>query len=280
MSTLDKRLHAYRDDMADVRLKGRVDAKRFVEGLAYHCIVPINGVHRAPAEDAMQLTQVLLGENVLVFDHHDGWAFVQLIDDGYVGYVAATALHEGHVAPGHKVSNILAHRFPKPDLKTQPAIVLPMHAKLNIAGHDGAYLALQTGGYVYASHVRAVTAPYAPDFVSVAEQFLHTPYLWGGKTALGLDCSGLVQVSLQAAGISCPRDSDMQEHGLGVDVTSAPRQRGDLVFWKGHVGIMQDAVTLLHANGHHLKVVSEPLDEAVVRIAAKGSEITAVKRLQ
>jgi cell wall-associated NlpC family hydrolase len=153
---------------------------------------------------------------------------------------------------------------------------LPMNSTVSVTGVEGDYLALTSGQYIFADHVSA--APLN-DFVSVAEQFLHTPYLWGGKTVWGIDCSGLVQVALHACGKAALRDSDMQEQNLGQLIKRDVLQRGDLVFWKGHVGIMQSADMLLHANGHHMKVVSEPLQVAAERIAARGSEITSVKRL-
>jgi cell wall-associated NlpC family hydrolase len=276
MSRLDKRLHAYRDDLADVRLQGRVGAAKFVSGVAATCGVPLAGVHRAPSADAMQLTQVLYGEALNVFERAKGWAWVQLQRDGYVGYVEESALGNADYVSTHKVVARSTQLYPKADLKTQPAVAIPMLSELMVKAEVGDYLELTTGQFVFAAHVSAQSPE---DFVSVAEQFLHTPYLWGGKTVWGIDCSGLVQVALQACNMQALRDSDMQEHSLGGAVSQQNLQRGDLVFWKGHVGIMQNAETLLHANGHHMMVVSEPLADAVTRIAAKGSEITAVRRL-
>ncbi len=276
MTPLDKRLHAYRDDLADSNLKGRVEAARFVEGQNAQCIAPIAGLHRAPAVDAMQLTQVLYGERVRVFERALGWAFVQLVRDGYVGYVVEAALGAPSTVVQRAISARSTHLYPKPDLKTQPAIAVPMNAEVAVVGHAGDYLELQAGSFVFAAHIAASASP---DFVSVAEQFLHTPYLWGGKSVWGIDCSGLVQVALQASGITALRDSDMQETSLGTAVPHQALCRGDLVFWKGHVGIMQDADRLLHANGHHMMVVSEPLAAAISRIAGRGSHITSIKRL-
>lgn len=276
MSTLDNRLHAFRDDLADVRLNGRVEAARFVEGVPAQCAVPLASVFKAPADDAMQLTQVLMGESLRVFERANGFAFAQLDTDGYVGYVREDALRHDVVQTTHRVSVPLSHLYPAASIKTQPAVAVPMNARVASQSREGDFHHLDDGRFIYSSHV---ATGLETDFVSVAERFLHTPYLWGGKSVLGIDCSGLVQVSLAACGVNALRDSDMQENTLGVDVTGHTLQRGDLVFWKGHVGIMQDATTLLHANGHHMQVVSEPLQMAVDRIAAKGSSVTTVKRL-
>ena len=276
MSDRDRRLFAVRTDLADMRLKGRVEAAHFVEGTPAQCAVPVAGVFRNPSEDAMQLTQMLLGEPLLVFEQSNGWSWVQLDGDGYVGYVRGSALRDAKAMPTHRVGVPLTHLYPKPDIKTQPAIAVPMNAELCVTGESGDFLVLASGRHIYAKHASTGTQA---DFVSVAELFLHTPYLWGGKTVMGIDCSGLVQIALKACGIDAPRDSDMQEARLGVDVAREERKRGDLVFWMGHVGIMQDGTTLLHANGHHMMVVSEPLKVAMERIAAKGSVVTAVKRV-
>ncbi len=276
MSNLDTRRFAVRPDLADMRLKGRCEAAQFVEGNPAQCTVPVTGVFRAPADDAMQLTQMLLGETLLVFETSNGWAWVQLERDNYVGYVRDAGLHYGMTKTTHHVTAPLAHLYPKPDIKSQPAVAVPMNARLLVTGESGDFHALPTGQYIYVTHASTITQG---DFVSVAEQFLHVPYLWGGKTVMGIDCSGLVQTALHTCGMAAPRDSDMQEQELGALVSRENLRRGDLIFWKGHVGIMQDATTLLHANGYHMKVVSEPLRVAVDRIAAKGSDMTAIKRL-
>jgi cell wall-associated NlpC family hydrolase len=274
-----KRLHAYRDDLADERLRGQVHAGRYVKGKAAQVSDAVASLRRAPADDAMQVTQALFGETLLVFETRDGWCWVQLDEDGYVGYVRADALSENVMEATHRVSVPATFKFAGPDLKSQPAIMLPLNGRLSVRGEENGYLRLAAGGYVYAAHCTG-SGTYGTDWVSVAEQFLHVPYLWGGKTSHGLDCSGLVQVALQAAGVAALRDSDMQEESLGTAVAQGTElRRGDLVFWTGHVGIMRDDRILLHANGHHLMVVSEPLDEAIARIASKGSTITSIKRL-
>ncbi len=276
MTTLDKRLHACRVDLADETLRGHCDAASFVRGTPMQCAVPVAGVRRAASDDAMQLTQMLWGESVNVFERKNGWAWVQLQRDGYVGYVEDAALTTMTASASHRLVVRSSHLYPAPDLKTQPVIAVAMGSELPALATSGDFIKLASEHFVYAAHLNH---PQPNDFVSVAEQFLHTPYLWGGKTVWGLDCSGLVQVALHAVGAKCLRDSDMQEQSLGHVVGPDDLRRGDLIFWKGHVGIMQDATTLLHANGHHMMVVSEPLRTAVDRIAARGSAITSLKRL-
>lgn len=281
MSTLDSRLNAFRPDLADLGLKGLVDAARFVQGEIRQVIEPIAGLHREPRFDAMQLTQALMGERVRVFDSAEGWAWVKLENDGYVGYVSANALSAAPLTSTHRVAVPLTFIYPAPNIKAQPVVPVMLNAQLHAAGGDDEFVRLTDGRFVYAKHVKSAGA-YETDFVAVAERFLHVPYLWGGKSVQGLDCSGLVQLSLEAAGRPCPRDSDMQEEGLGnpLPIDDLDRlRRGDLVFWDGHVGIMTDAAHLLHANGFYMQVAHEPLRDAAGRIAASYGKITGIKRL-
>jgi cell wall-associated NlpC family hydrolase len=278
-AALDKRLHAYRDDLADERLKDRVHAAAFARGTPAQVTAAICNVQVSPAPDARQATQALMGETLKVFETGNGWSWVQLDQDNYVGHVRTDCLSAAVRVPTHKVIVPSTFRFSDADIKSQPVTVLPLNAVFRADGEEKGLLRLAGGGFVYAAHCAALSHA-APDWVTVAEQFLATPYLWGGKSVHGIDCSGLVQVSLQAASRASPRDSDMQEAALGTLLPKDARlRRGNLVFWKGHVGIMRDASTLLHASGHHLMVVSEPLEKAVKRIAAKGSEITSIRRL-
>jgi len=242
-------------------------------------VEPIAAVRRAPSHEARLDTQALLGERVIVYQTTDeGWAWGQLETDGYVGWLSANALGKPGRAPTHKVSVPRTLGFPGPDIKLAPAVALPMGAQLAIARQDEHFVVTANGWHLPAVHLTPIKARQ-PDFVVVAEEFIGTPYLWGGKTSLGIDCSGLVQVALQAAGIACPRDSDMQELALGKLSSLGELRRGDLVFWKGHVAIARDGETLLHANAHAMAVAIEPVTEAVARIKTAGSDVTSVKRL-
>jgi cell wall-associated NlpC family hydrolase len=277
MPDLDHRLHAYRPDLADIKLRGRLDAKRFVEGVSMEVVVPIATMHREASATAMQTTQALFGERLSAFEIRDDWVWCQLERDGYVGYIAKAAVSSDLTKPTHRVSVPSTFLYPLPDIKSQAATNLPMNAKLQIVASDEKFSRLSNGKYVFTKHVKPLNE-FESDFVSVAEKFLDVPYYWGGKTAQGLDCSGLVQSSLEVCGISLPRDTDMQETQLGQNLMINDLdglRRGDLVFWKGHVGIMADQKTLLHANGYHMMTVKEPLAEAVARIA---DQITSIRR--
>src|ERR1700734_3474849 len=281
-ASLDRRLTPARADLAAPHLRGLVDAPRYAEGQGMRIVAASAPLRRSPQADAPLETEALFGESVTVYDEQDGWAWAQLERDRYVGYLPSAALGAPS-EPTHRVAALRTHAYPGPDIKLPPRMALSLGAKLRIMDQDGDFAVSDDGLYLWSRSLAELSAN-EPDWVAVAELFLETPYLWGGRTSEGIDCSGLVQTALMAAGIASPRDSDMMEAGLGepiaIDEPSAPLARGDLVFWKGHVGIMRDPVSLLHANGWHMKAVSEPLTEACARILANGGgKVTSVRRL-
>ena len=280
MSDFDPRRTPAREDLAALHLKGFVPAKHFVEGRSMRVIDEVIALRARPALDCSLDTQVLHGEEVIVYDIDEGWAWGQLVSDGYVGYMPADSLHKMPLTPTHQVHVPRTFLYATPNMKTPPVGALPMGAQVDVRGPRDEFMQVTSGLFIWAGHL-APLAETRPDFVTTAESFLGMPYLWGGKTCLGLDCSGLVQVALRAAGIAAPRDTDMMQAELGETVPDgAPLRRGDLVFWKGHVGLLQDAHRLLHANGHHMQVVSEPFAEARQRIAEKSfGDVVAIKRL-
>jgi cell wall-associated NlpC family hydrolase len=281
MATFDPRLTPARADLAAKHLEGKVTAARFVEGRVYEVIEPQAPLRREPRPDAPLETEALKGERVTIYDANgEGWAWGQLAADGYVGWLPDNALAPAGAAPTHKVTALRTLMFPGPSIKLPPLEAPPLGARLAIARIEDRMAVTQSGAYVPATHLAPV-GEYETDFVAVAERFLGTPYLWGGKTALGLDCSGLVQVALTACGVSCPRDSDMQEEALGTAVSAdlSTLKRGDLIFWKGHVAIVLDPSNLLHANAYHMAVAIEPIADAVTRISGVGSEIACVCRI-
>ena len=277
----DPRRHAYRDDLAAEALRGLVEAPRFVEGESRQVAAPSLPLRRAPRFDAPLDTEVLLGETVTVYDESEGWAWAQLSRDRYVGYMPSEGLTPRLAAPTHRISALRTYVYPEPDGRTPPLALLSLNARITAMREESKFLGLAAGGYVAATHAVAV-GTNEPDFVTVAEAFLGTPYLWGGRTSIGLDCSGLVQLALEAAGHPIPRDADMQAQEFGQAVEWRPGAdlaRGDLVFWEGHVGIMTNATDFLHANAFHMAVVAEPFTHAQARIKAAGYDVTCVRRL-
>ncbi len=279
---LDPRRHVIRDGAAAVELQGKVQAARYLAGHVRQVIRAAVPLRRTPRPDASLDTELLFGEQVMVYETDRDWAWVQAVRDGYVGYVPADALTADVRAATHKVSAIGTFVYPAADIKAPATLHLSLGSELMVVESHGPLLKLnRDAGFVVARHLAEI-ARAAPDFVDVAERFIGVPYLWGGRTRLGLDCSGLVQIALQSAGRTCPRDSDMQQAEVGalvlVPADLEGLERGDLVCWPGHIGIMIDGVMLLHANAHHMAVVAEPLADAADRIARSGHAIAAVKR--
>ncbi|KQU64293.1 peptidase P60 [Aminobacter sp. DSM 101952] len=273
MTARDSRLHAFRPDLADARLEGEVAAERYVAGRPARVSAPVADMRKAPRPDAGLNTQLLHGDDVIVFEEADGFAWVQAERDGYVGYVASGDLAPRGPAPTHVVRAIRTFLYPGPDMKLPRGAALSLGSRVAVTGNaetrGTTYALLASGEALVAQHL-APLATRADDFVSVAERLVDTPYLWGGFSAFGIDCSGLVQLSMRMAGRDVLRDSDMQEASLGSPVDAgadfSQLRRGDLVFWKGHVAIMTDAVNMIHANGHTMTVAREGLRDAIDRI--------------
>jgi len=279
---LDPRLTPARGDIAAKYLEGEVEAERFVEGEELEVYDPVVPLRREPSHGAALDTEALKGERVMIYDRTvEGWAWGQLLRDGYVGWLPEAALVRPRTTPTHKIAALRTFAFPGPSIKLPPVETLPLGAQLEIMRHDGAFAITAQQHFIPLSHVAPLDA-FERDFVAVAERFVGTPYLWGGRTSLGVDCSGLVQTALAACGIEAPRDSDMQEAALGEALTEIELDyltRGDLIFWNGHVAIVRDDDTILHANAYHMAVAIEGIEEALQRIQETAGEITSVKRL-
>jgi hypothetical protein len=270
----DRRVTPARPDLAAAHLKGKVDAPHFVDGEIVAISVGRASLRVRPSDDAAQDSELLFGEQVTVYENKNGWAWVQARGDFYVGYVRSDALGEPK-AGMLRVSALMAPVFSAADLKTPVRDLLPMNAIVPVLARNGDYVNVGVG-FVHQRHLMPETEK---DFVAIAERFVGVPYVWGGKTAAGLDCSGLIQTTLQAVGKIAPRDTDMMEKALGEAVAINQVRRGDLVFWKGHMGVMLDDKRLLHANAFHMMVAIEPLADAIMRIDAVAGPVTSVKRL-
>jgi cell wall-associated NlpC family hydrolase len=268
--TPDQRRTPARPDLAAAHLKGEVEAERYTQATPLAVSVALAPLTARPDGEAPLATQLLHGEGFAAYENSGDWAWGQAESDGYVGYVPSACLMPAGPAPTLRVAQPITHVYPTPALKTRPIGWLSYCALVRVEGAEASFAALSTGGFVPAQHLAPREAP-ATDWVAEAERMLGAPYLWGGRAPTGLDCSSLLQLALSAAGHDCPRDSDLQAAELGR--TLAPEtmpERGDLMFWISHVGIMLDATRLLHCNAHHMAVAIEPLEATRARILAAG----------
>ncbi|MBU4434387.1 MAG: C40 family peptidase [Alphaproteobacteria bacterium] len=268
MSAPDRRLTLIRDGAADLRLEGLIAAERYPAVVPMRAIVPVAALRQAPDPEAEQEDQLLFGERFDVLFVDDDFAFGQARRDGYVGYVPREALSPPMLAPSHRVAAIRTYAFSQPDIKSAIVGLYSLNSLISIEASEDRFVKAARSGWIIAGHLGAIGTGET-DYVAVAQRFVGAPYQWGGRESLGLDCSALVQQALAACNRACPRDTDMQR-AFFPEVGEADRRRGDLVFWKGHVAILLDAETILHANAHHMAVAVEPLAEAITRIEAAG----------
>ncbi len=282
MSNLDKRLHPYREDLAAMHLRDKIEAENYVVGRRFQVNCGSAPLRRLPDKKAVLDTELLFGETVILYDEDKGWAWVQSEIDGYVGYTERSGLNSEPLQSTHSVTVLASHIYPEPDLKTVPIYSLPMTARVTVNDKTNNYYKLASGGWIFAGHLEPIHI-HAVDHCEIARMFLNIPYLWGGKTSVGIDCSGLLQVSLARCGKLIPRDSDMQiSSGQSVLYTSDEKdlRRGDLVFWPGHAGILLESQTIIHANATEMRVTMAPLDDLVAKIEeSTGDKIIAVRRV-
>jgi cell wall-associated NlpC family hydrolase len=273
----DPRLTLARPDLADLDLQGLVAAERYVAPTLRQVAVPTAALRKAAHPMAEQWDQLLFGELFRVLDVKDGFAWGQAARDGYVGYVAEDDLAARGAPATHQVAVPRTYAFAEPDIKSRPVGLYSLNALTAIEAVEGRFARGEGTGWFVAAHLAPV-GKVLTDHVAVAQGYLGAPYQWGGRESLGLDCSGLVQQALAACGKAVPRDTDLQL-AFFAPIAAEERRRGDLVFWKGHVAILLDAETILHANAHHMAVAVEPLAGAVARIeAAGGGGVTGWRR--
>jgi cell wall-associated NlpC family hydrolase len=281
---LDRRLNAYRADLAEERLKGLVEAETFTKGTAGRVSVPLADLRPHPDGNVGIDSQLLLGERVQIFDRANGFAWVRAELDGYVGYISESAIEESSdEAPTHWVTALRTYRYAEPDMKRPVVDQLSIGSRLRVNDETevrGTRYALTNDGQALIAGHLAPIGTASLDHVAWAARFLETPYLWGGRSGFGIDCSGLVQMALMMAGQAAPRDSDMQASDLGSEIVFDERRRGDLVFWKGHVAILEDAETVIHANGHTMTVARETLADAITRIGPVYGQPTKLRRVR
>jgi cell wall-associated NlpC family hydrolase len=274
----DPRTFLARADLADRRLEGLVRALRYDEARPMRCAAPAAPIRRSADQGAEQMDQLLYGEAFDVLDEKDGWCWGQAPRDGYVGFVPSAALAARIDPPTHRVRALRTCGFSRPDLKSPPQGLISLNALVRAGDSQNGFVDAGEAGWIWAAHL-APLGEFEADFVAVAERFMGAPYVWGGRDSLGLDCSGLMQQAFYACGRACPRDTDQQMAAFETQAPLSELSRGDLVFWRGHVGVMLDAERLLHANAFHMAVAVESLTAAVARIRASGSgELQALRR--
>ncbi|HVG50008.1 MAG TPA: NlpC/P60 family protein [Xanthobacteraceae bacterium] len=283
MNELDPRVTPARPDLAAKHLEGKVSASRFVDGTLRELAVPQVPLRKTPSHETPLETEALKGEGFVVYDDNgEGWCWGQLVNDGYVGWLPSSALRVPSKKPTHRVSALRTPAFPGPSIKLPPVELFPFGSMLAIECAGTELAETVDGLHVPVRHLSPVDS-HETDFVAVAERFVGSPYLWGGKTNNGIDCSGLVQVALMACGKASPRDSDMQERELGtgiaLDADVSNLRRGDLLFWPGHVAIACGSSHIVHANAFHMAVAIEPVADAVRRIAGTGVALRSVRRI-
>ena len=275
MNGRDPRLTPFSGQVAHEALRGQIDAPAYTAGEMMRLHSPVTDLLRHPGGPRDR--QLLRGARVCVIDLQGECAYVRAEADGYCGWIAQNALGADHPVT-HRVANVSTHLYQRPDLKSPDHAALSLNSLLRITDHADGFLRCDDGLWLPEQHLAPIDQP-TDDPVTVAEMLLHVPYLWGGNSAAGLDCSALVQLALQACALPCPGDSDMQQAALGTALPpDTPAERGDLLFWRGHVAWVSAPDLILHANAHSMTVAYEPLHEAVARIATE-SPVTAHKRL-
>ena len=271
---MDRRLTPANGHVAALHLKGQVEADVFTAGDPATIGQVVVDLCATPA--GKRDRQLLMGMAVTVYDRRDGWAFVQSKRDGYVGYVRESALSVPTVTT-HRIATPATHAYATESFKAQDLLHLPFGAEVVVIDERHKFFETPQG-FIPKKHLRPIGQVFS-DPATVAQLFFGVPYLWGGNSSRGIDCSGLVQAAYHACGHICPGDSDMQRDGLGAALAEdAPLQRGDLIFWKGHVAMMVDGETMIHANAHHMAVVYEGLVQATIRIKAQGDGDVLARR--
>ena len=277
---LDPREHPFRESVAASYLKGRVEANRFVDGELFKVGAGVLPMYAAAGAVAGRISELLFGERFMVYETLGDWVWGQSQADGYVGFALAEGLVPEDGAPSHEITALRAHAFEKPDLKSTPVALLHMTSRVAVTDEVNGYCRIDAGGWVSRRQL-APLGGVETDIVASARRFLHAPYLWGGRSSLGLDCSALVQLALMASGRSSPRDADQQERSVGAKLEAGlgAAGPGDLLYLMGHVVIMSAPAMVLHANAHHMAVAEEPLDGFLERMRGLGLAVTTVRRV-
>ncbi|MFD2208028.1 C40 family peptidase [Kiloniella antarctica] len=277
----DLRLHPIRDDLVAEYLREKVTCNKYSRGQAAQIIVGKSSLRRSPENQSPLDSELLFGEKLTVYDERNGWAWVQNAKDSYVGYIHSLDISKEVRPTTHRVHALRTYVYPQPNMKSPPLDLLSIESVLSVIQVEGNFSQIQGGGWVFSAHITPQNL-IADNHIMVAKRFLGTPYLWGGKTSVGIDCSGLIQVSLSACGITAQRDASMQEKTLGIPVNSEQTTEGDLIYWPGHVAIALDKTMAIHATANSMDVTIEPIAHITERVEMEtgGTGITAIKRVK
>ena len=278
----DMRTTPARGDLAARSLKEQIKADKYCDGTEYQLVHGLTNLHSAPDDAAPTTSQLLYGEHFTVYDIKDGWAWGQASRDGYVGYCRADALSADLLPSTHHVTNLSSHIFPEPSAKSAPVGQIYMMSHVSVINEvpTKGFVELADGNWIFAPHISNI---FGTDPASEALKFLYAPYIWGGNSCAGIDCSGLIQLAFAATGIAVPRDSDQQAKTIGTVLADDEiPQKGDVAFFPGHVGFMLDDMHLLHANMHHMRVSIDPLKEVIDIVSFQTDEppLSFIKRVE
>ena len=276
---LDPREHPYKKNVAASYLKNEIVSERYVDGETTKVTASLLPMHCEPDFRATRASELLFGEIFTIYDLTENWAWGQSQTDGYVGFVPAKSLSEELVAATHEVGVLRTYAFSCPNLKSEILTTLHMTSRVLVTCEQGGYYFTDVGGWVPKSHLKRI-GDYERDVVKIARKYLGAPYLWGGRSSFGLDCSGLVQLSLAGIGRSVPRDSDQQERSVGkkLDNGLLDASPGDLLYMPGHVAMMSTLETVIHSNAFHMSVIEEPLGRLLDRLDTQKIRVSTVRR--
>ncbi|MCL6229980.1 C40 family peptidase [Bartonella bilalgolemii] len=274
--------HTSQDILTNQQCEKKIETPYSIQGEKRRVNTAVAGLFKENSKKSERQTECLFGEEVLILEHDEAMSKVESLKDGYVGYIDTQILCTSTIKQTHIVSVPRTFQYSQADLKKTVERALSMGSKVTVIDvtetRGTMYSILENETAIVSSHLRPIEHTFK-DYVNVAQTFIRTPYLWGGVSAFGLDCSGLVQLSMMMAGKTVLRDTSMQQQTIGKQLTDTDiLERGDLIFWQGHVAIMIDCENIIHTNGYSMDVMVEPLETAIIRIAKSGKHPVAKRR--